>query len=177
MKKLIILALMPFALNAFAQKATTNVNASASLNGTCSFSAAPVAFGDVLATDPMPGPWGISKGVTTKVLVLCSNKQAYTLKGQGYKAGGYQYLKGTKTADQLAYWVYRNAPGGGWFADGGSYAWTGGTETTFFISGSGTGTNVEHTLYFGLMHMMNTYPKRAVTPDSYSDTYTLTLTY
>lgn len=137
-----------------------------------------MSFGAVSISDPVIDS-DLGKKATQTVSILCNNQLPFTLKGQPYLSGsGYpfsQYLIGSKpgNTDKLAYgiWIYGSYTS--IFGDGSTS--DGGKSNTY--SNVGTGSVVNYGFYFGLRHMMQAYPKRAVIPDIYSSNYTMTLEF
>lgn len=178
----ILITTAVLSLNTFAATTTANPKATVKINSFCSIKANPVNFGVAQWSDSI-GNNGASTVVSANMTVLCSNKMAYTINGQPYQNDlfnnyyGAQFLTGGNN-EKLVYWIYSDAARTRWFADGSSYRWgsAGSIDKTFNITSNGLGVEYNHPLYFTLIHM-STYPKKSVTPGTYTGNYTVTLTY
>jgi spore coat protein U-like protein len=175
--KYLCLALALLAGSAQAATATAVLNSTAQLNGACTISTGAVNFGAWIPDAPALAGSDASQVVTNTVRVLCNNKLAYTLQGKQPIAKGTAiglFMKGATSTDEIVYNVLDGVwgSGGRWFGDGGSTA----NGKTNVITGTGTGAQQNINLYFYLYNAA-VYPKRWVKPDTYTDNYTLTLTY
>jgi spore coat protein U-like protein len=170
-----LMACVPFL--SVAATATAPLTTNATLNSTCSFSATPVSFGVWNPIAPAIYANGSSQQASNTINILCNNKTPFTIKGMPYigkpNALG-KYMKGATTSEDIVYTVYTNPSlaAGTWFSDGITNA--GGQ--TYFITSAGTGANQSIPLYF-FLYPSAVYPRKWVTPDTYTDNYTLTLTY
>lgn len=172
-----------FALSTgYARTTTGNFQTNSSLTGTCFFSATNASFGEWQPNLAPTTLSGVSQKTTSNVNVLCSNKITYTIKGQILKKKGAntgQFMSASGTDDQLEYNIWLNSAYTQWFADGATYTYgsgaSAGSSGTSYISATGTGSIVSHTLYIGLYN--KDVVGYIVTPGNYSDAYTLTLNF
>jgi spore coat protein U-like protein len=145
---------------------TGATKATATWSSYCNISATDVNFGAYTpGSANRTGKNGVIPGNTT-VTVMCTHKTAYNVYGETYLSDETWHMKGATAGNtdvlQYAAWLTSDYYSG-WFGQGYS--------GTNHISGTGTGGNQNYTIYFGI------YTQAYVTPDSYSDTYTLTLSY
>jgi spore coat protein U-like protein len=146
---------------------TTGANkATATWSSYCNISSTNVNFGAYTpGSAGRTGKYGIIPGATT-VTVMCTHKTPYNIYGETYLSDETWHMTGATAGntDVLQY--------AAWLASDYYSSWFGqGYSGTNHISGTGTGINQNYTIYFGI------YTQDYVTPDSYSDTYTLTLSY
>lgn len=164
-KKLAATVSVASLLGGFAHAATTTANlpVTATLQATCSASAAALAFGAYT-----PGA-GARTGNTT-VSVRCTKNTAYTVAlNAGTTTGGslVQRLMASG-ANTLQYNLYTTAAFASVFGDG-----TGGTLTA---AGTGAGVATPNTLtVFG--NLPDSATNQAAVPGNYSDTILVTVTY
>lgn len=150
----------------YAGTTTGSTKATATLSSYCTISSTDVNFGAYTpGSANRAGRYGVIPGNTT-ITVMCTNKTPYNVYGQTYLSDETWHMKGATAGNtdvlQYAAWLSSDYYSG-WFGAGYS--------GTNHISGTGTGSNQTYTVYFGI------YTQAYVTPDSYSDTYTMTLNY
>lgn len=182
--KLIALLAIAVPSLSFAGKATNTFKSSVKMTGVCFISAPNVNFGLVDSQKKGTGTVPMAYWNTLSITVKCNNKIPYVITGKPYVQQGQataQFLTGQAYGEQLSYgiWTGPNATGN-WFADGARYSYgVGQSAVTGGISGTGTGSNAQHNLYFGLYPQIGSgsYPGKLVKADTYSDNYQLTITY
>lgn len=180
--KILTIVSVCLALNNISFAGTTigKTQATAQLASSCTIRADNVSFGELSITNNYPSlsQWGHIKSIANVVKVLCNNKLPYKINGSALtiKGGAVgRFMPGATNANEtLQYNVYSNSNlTNGWFADGSSYLSYG---VAGGVNGTGTGVENNHTLYFAL-YSPTVWPGYWPKPDTYSDTYILTLTY
>lgn len=164
---------------------TSNIKVSANAQKGCEISAEDVNFGSLDETNrkasaSMPIVIAdVRYDSRLKINVKCSKTTTYNLMGEKMKnspefSGRYgQFMVGAKTGKPLQYglWILEGTNKGKWFSDGTSIAgWS-----SAYITGTGTGIFQVHTVFVGLYSVQNNGFE--LIPDTYSDNYTVTVSY
>ncbi len=163
MKKLSLLAVAVLAFAAAptmaaTNPATANFNVTLTVQKACTVGATDIAFGTHDFTEA--GPLNANSTITVK----CTKGTAYTValnKGTNGASETARVMKGATTTDTVAYTIANNSSGGT------NWGTTAGT-----VGGTGNGANQTLTAYGQVLtSALN------VTPDSYSDVVTVSVSY
>ena len=149
-----------FATAAQAGSSNANLGVSATVNGSCTISTSPLAFGtvDTLSASPVLGTGGLS--------VACTNGSAWTASaGVGAGSGAtFAARRMTSGANTLNYQIYTDS--------GRTTLWGDGTLSTSTIGGTGTGSTQAVTVYGRIPAGQTATPA-----GTYADTVAVTVTY
>ena len=136
---------------------TANVQANATLASSCT-----ISFGDFNFGTITPGQ--NVAGISNNLDMLCSNNLPFNMNITF--SHGTSYMTGSKSSDQLHYLIFS-------FNTGAVYDGT--TDTTLSVSGTGAHIIFPMTTY--ILNDSNKYVAPYITPDNYSDTAQVVITY
>lgn len=185
MNKLLLSSILLISFGVHAGNNVAPMETSANIINTCSISATNANFGVYDPKAPIFSGLDTTHYTRNEISLKCNNKTAYIISGlapilkytpQGTMSIGL-YLKASSSETELVYNVYAEERKGGvgakWFSTGNP---TVSGIQTYTISDIGNGDVQVKNLHFYL-YGSNIYPGFWPNPDSYSGTYTLTLSY
>lgn len=157
--RLALISLLAIAQNSFAGVSNVNTKATAVMANTCQMQMNDMSFGQLHPGDP-------TASTSATLTMLCTTNTTYsvelTYSQADYKVSQAQ-MRGATSADAINFVMVNPQTGG---LMGGVHG------VNDYIHGTGTGQNQTYTM---AAQIIGAVPY--VTPDTYSDTVTLTLTY